>query len=78
MINARPEPFDYSQFGDVSTLVKHPHDDGIWLGAVGALDALPDEEARTEMTAVLAPANPKNSLHDAIVRLSANKEGVAR
>ncbi len=23
--------------------MRHPHDDGVWLGAVGALDALPDE-----------------------------------
>jgi ADP-ribosyl-[dinitrogen reductase] hydrolase len=34
---------DYSQWGDISTLVKHPHDDGVWIGSVGALDNLPDE-----------------------------------
>jgi ADP-ribosyl-[dinitrogen reductase] hydrolase len=34
---------DYSSWGDVSTLVRHPHDDGVWLGAVGSLDALPAE-----------------------------------
>ncbi|TFD70560.1 hypothetical protein E3T48_16265 [Cryobacterium fucosi] len=33
----------YATFGDISTLVRHPHDPGVWLGAVGALDALPDE-----------------------------------
>ena len=38
-----PTRFDYAYLGDVSTLVRHPHDDGIWLGAAGALDALPDE-----------------------------------
>ena len=32
------ERFDYSSFGDVSTLVRHPHDDGVWLGGVGALE----------------------------------------
>jgi ADP-ribosyl-[dinitrogen reductase] hydrolase len=32
------EFFDYSSFGDLSTLVKHPHDDGIWLGGVGTLE----------------------------------------
>ncbi|WP_168625661.1 ADP-ribosylglycohydrolase family protein [Cryobacterium sp. BB307] len=37
------ERFDYSGWGDVSTLVRHPHDEGVWLGAVGALDALPDD-----------------------------------
>ncbi|MET3767467.1 hypothetical protein ABIB15_000129 [Marisediminicola sp. UYEF4] len=30
--------FDYSDWGDVTALVRHPHDDGVWLGAVGALD----------------------------------------
>ncbi|MCY7326193.1 MAG: ADP-ribosylglycohydrolase family protein, partial [Microbacteriaceae bacterium] len=35
--------FDYSSWGDTSALVRHPHDDGVWLGAVGALDALPAE-----------------------------------
>lgn len=39
----RDERFDYSAWGDVSTLVRHPHDDGVWLGAIGALDALPAE-----------------------------------
>ena len=34
---------DYSGLGDVSTLVRHPHDSGVWLGAAGALDALPEE-----------------------------------
>lgn len=32
---------DYAARGDLSTLVQHPHDAGVWLGAVGALDALP-------------------------------------
>ncbi|MEO7146607.1 MAG: ADP-ribosylglycohydrolase family protein, partial [Terrimesophilobacter sp.] len=38
-----PESVDYSGYGDSSTIVRHPHDDGVWIGAVGALDALPDE-----------------------------------
>ena len=37
------ERIDYSLYGDISTLVQHPHDDGLWLGAVGALDNLPPE-----------------------------------
>ncbi|MGB3413227.1 MAG: ADP-ribosylglycohydrolase family protein [Microbacteriaceae bacterium] len=35
--------FDYRRsHGDVSALVQHPHDSQVWLGAVGALEALPD------------------------------------
>ncbi len=37
------ERIDYSAYGDISTLVRHPHDRKVWLGAVGALDALPEE-----------------------------------
>ncbi|CAO1648936.1 ADP-ribosylglycohydrolase [Salinibacterium sp. NYA9b] len=37
------ERVDYAGYGDISTLVQHPHDDGVWLGAVGALDNLPPE-----------------------------------
>ncbi|TFC02638.1 hypothetical protein E3O32_11285 [Cryobacterium mannosilyticum] len=33
----------YATSGDISTLVRHPHDPGVWLGAIGALDALPAE-----------------------------------
>ncbi|TFD11711.1 dual specificity protein phosphatase family protein, partial [Cryobacterium sp. TMT4-10] len=33
----------YATSGDISTLVRHPHDDGVWLGAVGILDDLPAE-----------------------------------
>lgn len=39
----RADRFDYSSYGDISTLVQHPHDDRVWLGAVGSLDALPDD-----------------------------------
>ncbi|WP_148040129.1 protein-tyrosine phosphatase family protein [Cryobacterium tepidiphilum] len=37
------ERVDYTGYGDLSTLVQHPHDPGVWLGAVGALDTLPDD-----------------------------------
>lgn len=37
------EQVDYSSYGDVSTLVRHPHDRKVWLGAAGALAALPEE-----------------------------------
>ena len=33
---------DYSAFPGVDTLVRHPHDAGVWLGGVGALQALPE------------------------------------
>ncbi|MBC7443178.1 MAG: dual specificity protein phosphatase family protein [Ramlibacter sp.] len=33
----------YATSGDISSFVRHPHDDGVWLGAVGILDALPAE-----------------------------------
>ena len=34
---------DYTSWGDLSALAKHPHDDGVWMGAVGALDNLPSD-----------------------------------
>ncbi|WP_167043489.1 ADP-ribosylglycohydrolase family protein [Salinibacterium sp. ZJ454] len=40
---AADDRLDYSHLGDISTLVRHPHDEGVWLGAVGSLDALPDD-----------------------------------
>lgn len=33
---------DYSVFGAGTTLVAHPHDDGVWLGDAGSLDAPPE------------------------------------
>lgn len=33
--------FTYSGYGDLGALVQHPYDDQVWLGAVGALTALP-------------------------------------
>ncbi|WP_241985756.1 MULTISPECIES: ADP-ribosylglycohydrolase family protein [Cryobacterium] len=33
----------YATSGDVSAFVRHPHDDGVWLGAIGILGDLPDE-----------------------------------
>lgn len=33
--------FDYKRFGGTAALVRHPHDHGVWLGGVGALDRLP-------------------------------------
>lgn len=35
------ERVDYSGYGDVNVLTKHPHDEGVWMGAVGVLDNLP-------------------------------------
>ncbi len=33
----------YATSGDRSAFVQHPHDEGVWLGAIGILDALPAE-----------------------------------
>ena len=35
------ERVDYSAHGDIKVLAKHPHDEGVWMGAVGVLDDLP-------------------------------------
>ena len=39
----RPDPFDpsYPGKGALDALARHPHDDQVWLGAVGTLHALP-------------------------------------
>ncbi len=34
--------FDYTSYGESAVLARHPHDDRVWLGGVGALRALPD------------------------------------
>ena len=33
---------DYSSYKDTAVLVRHPHDEGVWLGGVDALENLPD------------------------------------
>ncbi len=33
---------DYTDWAGRDTLVRHPHDEGVWLGGVGALGSLPD------------------------------------
>ncbi|MET0757237.1 MAG: ADP-ribosylglycohydrolase family protein [Mycobacterium sp.] len=38
----RREHFDYTGWSGTDTLVRHPHDDGMWIGGVGALRSLPD------------------------------------
>jgi ADP-ribosyl-[dinitrogen reductase] hydrolase len=35
--------FDYTGYGDLTVLAVHPHDPGLRLGAIGALDHLPDD-----------------------------------
>jgi ADP-ribosyl-[dinitrogen reductase] hydrolase len=35
------ERVDYSPYGEIGALARHPFDDGVWLGGAGALDALP-------------------------------------
>ncbi len=39
----QPDQFDFSYtgYGDLHALAHHPHDDQVWLGAIGALSALP-------------------------------------
>ena len=34
----RAERHDYSMWGRTDSLVRHPHDDGLWLGGVGSLE----------------------------------------
>lgn len=39
----QPDSFDYNYHGfELGTVVRHPHDDGVWLGDIGALRSLPD------------------------------------
>ena len=40
----RPDTFDftYASFGDFAPPVRHPYDDGVWLGGIGALRDLPE------------------------------------
>ena len=65
-----PTRFDYGYLGDVSTLVRHPHDDGIWLGAAGALDALPAEiDAVVSLCRVGTAQVPARIRHHVEVRL---------
>lgn len=67
---APAERVDYAHLGDVSTLVKHPHDDGIWLGAAGALDTLPDEiDAVVSLCRVGTAQVPARIRHHLEVRL---------
>jgi len=33
---------DYSTYKDTAVLARHPHDEGVWLGGVDALENLPD------------------------------------
>ena len=70
MTLTRPERFDYAYLGDVSTLIRHPHDDNIWLGAAGALDALPAEaDAVVSLCRVGSRQVPARIRHHLQVRL---------
>ena len=70
MTLTRPERFDYTYLGDVSTLIRHPHDDNIWLGAAGALDALPAEiDAVVSLCRVGSRQVPSRIRHHLQVRL---------
>lgn len=61
---------DYTYLGDVSTLVRHPHDSGVWLGAAGALDALPKEiDAVVSLCRVGSAQVPEHIQHRVEVRL---------
>ena len=37
------EYLDYEEWGHLDTCVRHPHDPGVYLGAIGSLDRLPDD-----------------------------------
>jgi ADP-ribosyl-[dinitrogen reductase] hydrolase len=61
---------DYGYLGDVSTLVRHPHDSGVWLGAAGALEALPEEvDAVVSLCRVGSVQVPERIQHRVDVRL---------
>lgn len=61
---------EYSGLGDISTLVRHPHDAGVWLGAAGALEALPDEvDAVVSLCRVGISQVPDRIRHRVEVRL---------
>jgi hypothetical protein len=39
----KPDDFDFSYNGyETGVVVRHPCDDGVWLGDIGALRSLPD------------------------------------
>ena len=66
---------DYAYLGDVSTLIRHPHDDGIWLGAAGALDTLPAEiDAVVSLCRVGTAQVPARIRHHLEVRLIDNND----
>lgn len=44
--------------GIEKTLVKHPHDDGVWLGSLAALDMMPDVDAVVSMCRVGSKQHP--------------------
>ncbi|TFD05527.1 ADP-ribosylglycohydrolase family protein [Cryobacterium sp. TMT1-66-1] len=68
--DAHKERFDYAYLGDVSTLVQHPHDEGVWIGAAGALDALPREvDAVVSLCRVGTKQVPPDIQHHVEVRL---------
>lgn len=60
---------DYSGFGDRGALAPHPHDSGVWIGGIGALDALPAEvDAVVSLCQVGAaevpPSIPRDACHE--------------
>lgn len=66
---------DYTRLGDVSTLVRHPHDAGVWLGAAGALDALPEDiDAVVSLCRVGSGQVPARIRHRVEVRLIDNDD----
>ncbi|TFC33159.1 ADP-ribosylglycohydrolase family protein [Cryobacterium sp. MDB1-18-2] len=68
--DAAAQRHDYAYLGDVSTLVRHPHDDHIWLGAAGALDTLPDDiDAVVSLCRVGTEQVPARIRHRLEVRL---------
>jgi ADP-ribosyl-[dinitrogen reductase] hydrolase len=41
--NGKPDGFDFTYAGyEVGTVIRHPYDDGVWLGGIGALRSLPE------------------------------------
>ena len=66
---------DYTYLGEISTLIRHPHDDNIWLGAAGALDTLPPEiDAVVSLCRVGPEQVPARIRHHVEVRLIDNND----
>lgn len=66
---AAPFDGDYSSWGDLSPLARHPHDDGVLIGAVGNLHSLPDGVDAVVSLCRIAPHDVPDGVEVVEVRL---------